>query len=471
MYIKLLGFFLGFLITLLIINYITIEKTKIETFNTLNPIQLNMSTNDSSSIPQGIPPPVAIPEAIAALYASQTPIAPPTTQQQSTTPPTTQPTTQQQSTTSSDRQGDLMDAKFIPYKGNKYMSINTFADIKLISNEERRWYESDIDKTKIREITDNTNHYFTFGNNINLIPNEINKNGSAGANINGIQLNGPKSFYFANNKETNEVTEFTVIISGKIKEVKNGNNILFELTGNTETINAQNLDYSPSVIYINLIKIPNGNFDISITIGNVVYKGLISNIDKNTILMSDFTVLCLVYTSSEITFYLNRQKFTYKNTDAFKVKLGSTPIILNKGGLVNMDLYNFIYYKTFIPVDEINNFTKNTYYYLSGLDFTSSQCQNTIQQSPKEQEANYLENKIKELESRYIKSLEQKTKDLEQSVLNKSTFNLNPLSFENKLYNPVATVNNTLDIAAKGVKLDKSQYNQSFMDKFLSWLF
>jgi len=457
MYIKLLGFFLGFLITLIIINYISIQKLKVETFDVINPIQM---------FPAGSVTPAGV-VAMTVPAVAPVPVVPPVST------PVIAPATVVTPAVS----GDLLDAKFIPYKGNKYMSINTFTDVELISNSERRWYESDVDKTKTREITENMHHYFTFNNTLNLIPNEINKNGSLGANLTSIQLNGPKSFFVANNRDTNEVSEFTVIISGKIKEVVETNNILFEMTGNTETINAKNLDYSPSLININLIKTPIGNFDISITIGNVVYKGLISNIDKNTILLTEFTIMCLIYTPTEITFYLNRQKFTYKNTETFKVKLGSTPLIINKNGLINMDLYNFIYYKTFIPIDEINKFTKNTYYYLSGLDFSNSNCKGSVTQLvPIEyQQVNILENRIKELETQYIKTLEQKTNDLINSKLNKPISNIIPLSYDtnnnyhnNKNKLPINTDRITNDIAAKGVKLMKEQ---SFKDKYFGWLF
>jgi len=41
--------------------------------------------------------------------------------------------------------------------------------------------------------------------------------------------------------------------------------------------------------------------------------------------------------------------------------------IINKNGTINMELYNFIYYKTIIPIDEYLNCFKHNYHYLSGL--------------------------------------------------------------------------------------------------------
>jgi hypothetical protein len=234
--------------------------------------------------------------------------------------------------------------------------------------------------------------------------------------LNGIQLNGPKSFYFANNINTNELTEFSIIISAKIKEIGNQNNIIFEMTGNTETTDNTNLQYSQSIINVNLKKNPNNNFDIIITIGNVIYKGLINDIDKNAIINNDFIVIGLVYSATEISFYLNRRKFTYTNTEKFKVKLGSTPVIINKGGTINMDLYSFIYYKSVVPMDDINKLTKYNYYYLSGLDFTISESSNKCQaanQTPPEVKT--LGDRLKEMETNIMNILERNKTPLSSS--------------------------------------------------------
>lgn len=355
MIIKLLGFFLGFFITIILINYITIENLKIETFKNLDK------------------------------FVDTTPIA--------KTP------------------DDLANSKLIPSKDNKYMCINTFnsgsTDNKII-NAEKRWYECDL--MSIIGIERNEKHYFTYEKDINLIPNDINANGSMGANINDIQLNGPKSFYFANNINTNELSEFSIIISAKIKNIeKNENNILFEMTGNTETTDNKNLQYSQSIVNVNIKKNPKNNFDIIITIGNVIYKGLINDIDRNSIINNDFIIIGLVYSSNEVNFYLNRRKFTYSNSEKFKVKLGSMPLIINKDGGINMDLYSFIYYKMVVPMDEINKLTKHNYYYLSGLDFTISETSNKCNQNETPPEIKTLGDRLKELENNIITIIERKT--------------------------------------------------------------
>lgn len=311
--IKVLGFFIGFFITLFLINYINITNKKIENFTVKTPTKEHYSNSRIK-----------------------------------------------------DNDNEINnDYALIPYQANKYMCINTFFDTKKISNAEGRWYECDL---PLDEYNDrNNNNYFTYTKNINLKPNTINKNGSYGADINTIQLNGPKSFYFANNVNTNELNEFSMIMTLKILNIEAKNNILFELTGNTETIDASAQQYTYSIININIITNENGNYDFIIIIGNTEYKGNINNIDKDLIKNNDFIVFGFIYTKSEITFLINKQTYKYTTVNNFQITLSSTPVIINKYGSINMELYNFIYYKTIIPIEEYLNCFKHNYHYLSGL--------------------------------------------------------------------------------------------------------
>lgn len=311
--IKVLGFFIGFFIALFVINYFNIKNKKIENFTIEVPTKEHY---DNSASP---------------------------------------------STTETDNNYEL-----IPYHENKYMCINTFFDIKKISNAEGRWYECELPIDDYNP-ENNKNNYFTYTKNINLKPNTINKNGSYGADINTIQLNGPKSFYFANNIDTNELNEFSMVMTLKIIDINENNNILFELTGNTETIDETTQRYTYSIININIIVNENGNYDFIIIIGNNEYKGNINNIDKNLIKNNDFIVFGFIYTEKEITFLINKQMYKYTTINNFQIKLSSTPIIINKNGAINMELYNFIYYKTIIPINEYLNCFKHNYHYLSGL--------------------------------------------------------------------------------------------------------
>jgi hypothetical protein len=107
---------------------------------------------------------------------------------------------------------DDKDSK-LPYKGYKFMCINTYDNINKINANDGKWYEID---NKGEDISYNYNNYFSFSKIINLETNKLNsKTGVKGANISGIELLGPSCFNFANNSETYELTEFTIFITMK----------------------------------------------------------------------------------------------------------------------------------------------------------------------------------------------------------------------------------------------------------------
>jgi len=367
---KTFGFFIGLFITLFIINYMNIQKKKIENFE-INKPSKETYTNLSST-------PVSTPAPISS----------------------------------------KIDFQLIPYKNHKYMCINTFFNIKQISNTEGRWYECELNNNEYNSDI-NEYHYFTFNKMINLKANTINnEEGSYGADINNIQLNGPKSFYFANNTYTNELNEFSMILSIKIKDITSKNNIIFEMTGNTETIKNDTIDYTFSMVNINIYLNDDNKYDFILTIGDVIYKGNINNIDRSVIKNSDFLIIGLIYTNSEITLLINKQMYKYKTIKNFTIKLGSTPVIINKEGLINMELFNFIYYKTILPINEYLNIFKHNYHYLSGLHSAISTNPNIItEKCDKEIVSNTLDIRLNELENKLGKCIQNNKENISNSEL------------------------------------------------------
>jgi hypothetical protein len=359
-FIKLFGFLIGLFITLFIIEYYDIKRKDIETFETKPIIP-------SSNIPVIIP---------------------------------------------------NNDNSLIPYKSYKFMCINTFYDITKIDNILNRWYECDLDKKIINNIITNENQYFTYDKIINIIPNTINNDGAYGADINGIELRGPKSFYFANNIETNELSEFTVLMSIKIKDITQKNNILFELAGNTETINKDKPSYLISIVNVNISINKDNNYNFIITIGDSIYSGAIDNIEKSTLKNNDFIVIGLIYTSSEISFFINKQVYKYKTKEKFKVKLGSMPFIINKKGLMNFHLYSFVYYKSALPSNEYLLFLKHNYYFLSGLNKAIQETKKPVEVPEKVEVRNDIDIKLRELENKINDKLNKKIDETNISKTN-----------------------------------------------------
>lgn len=332
LFIKIFSFFVGLFITLFIINYNNIQNKKIENFKIEKLSNINNSYNGNSS----------------------------------------------------------NSVQIIPHNNYKYMCISTYFDSKNIANTEGRWY--DITNSS----NYNQNQYFTFDKMINLKTNKINSDGARGGDLNGIELRGQKSFYYANNITTNELTEFSMVMSLRISDITNPNNIIFEMTGNTEEIKSTNSNpsYTYSMVNINIQPNSNNNYNFIITIGNNIYSGNINNINRTLIRNTDILVLGLIYSKTEITFLINKEMYKYPTITNFIIKLGSAPVIINKNGLINMELYNFTYYKSILPINEYLSFFKHNYYYLSGLNKVIETSSNAIDAAKKD--ASMIANKCLE---------------------------------------------------------------------------
>lgn len=342
--IKVFSFFIGLFLTLFLINYINIQNKKKENFEI---IKLNKETFTNSST--------------SSSTSSST----------------------NNNTSSSTNNNNIKIEYPLPHNNYKYMSISTYFDIKHLSNTEGRWYDIDINTSNLIDYSKSINQkdYFTFTKMCNLKNNKINNNGSKGVDLNGIELRGPKSFYYANNITTNELKEFSVIFSMRINEIKEHNNILFEMIGNTEEKmddNKKHINYTYSIVNIN-IKPNNDNYNFILTIGNNVYEGNINNINKSLIRHTDILVIGLLYSETEITFLINKEMYKYKTNKTFTINLGSLPVLINKQGNIDMDLYNFTYYKSIIPIGEYLKFFKHNYHYLSGINKVLSQSSNELE--------------------------------------------------------------------------------------------
>jgi|LakMenEpi03Aug12_release.lakeMendotaPanAssembly.Ray.scaffolds.fasta_scaffold265572_2 hypothetical protein len=256
------------------------------------------------------------------------------------------------------------DDSILPYNGYKFMCINTYNDVTKLDINNGKWLD-----------IDNNDLYFRFDKMITLDKNYINKRiGSPGANINHIQLNGPECFYFANNSETYEVIEFTMFMTIKIISSLNKNNILFEMTGNTTSTDKLSPSYTTSIININFIVRENTNYDIILLIGDKVYSGLANNIDKDIVENTDYLIVGLYYKKDKIGLIFNNKIYEYENLNTYDITLGSTPIIINKNGSFNMQLYNFVYYKSLFDFQYYDYLGRYNNYYLAGLHNHQTKC-------------------------------------------------------------------------------------------------
>ncbi len=218
------------------------------------------------------------------------------------------------------------------------------------------------------------------------------------------------------------------------------------IIGNSEAIDYPNdVKYLPSVVNLNFQKNQNNNFDIIITIGNVIYKGLINNIDKAVIINNDVINFYLSYSASELVFGINKQIFKYKvDNTAFKVKLGSLPFIINKGGNFNLDLYLFVFYKSVITFTEVQQLSRFTYSNLSGLETVINSTPKCDVIPPTTIQTN-LDDKFKEMENRIVKLIENKNLKIEEQP----KLEIKPLKLQSINENDKVIINNNNNIQHK----------------------
>lgn len=318
---------------------------------------------------------------------------------------------------------DTDDYSLIPYNGYKFMCINTYGSLNKISKINGKWYDVDSNENKIYDF--NYNNYFNFNKTINTHHNKVNNNGANGANINDIELNGPSCYNFANNSETYELTTFTMFMTIKINGCSMKNNIIYEMTGNTITINNIIPTYSPSIININLIITEDLNYTIELTIGSIVYKGLIDDIDKAIIEDNDYITIGLYLTDDKIGLLINKKIYEYTNINKYKITLGSTPIIINKNGTINMSLYNFIYYKNLYPFNYYDKITGYNNYYISGLDYINKKCKNNDKEDEdkededkKDEKKEDKKDRIKIPDFKYDEIIDYYTPDILKKIFN-----------------------------------------------------
>lgn len=261
----------------------------------------------------------------------------------------------------------------IPFKGYKFIAINTYKDINKISLTDGKWYDID---TEIKNYEYNSNQYFTFNKTLKLEKNTLNnKTGALGANISSVELNGPDCFNFANNDKTYELIEFSMFMTIKLISCTTiNNNKIFEMTGNTVVIdnitnNANDIKpiYISSVININLLLNTKGNYDIQIMIGNVLYDNIANDIDRIIIEDSNYLIIGLLYNKENIQLIINNKIYSDKNKNPYNITLGSKPLIINKNGNINMYLYNFVYYKNLYDYSLFDYMIRYNNYYISGL--------------------------------------------------------------------------------------------------------
>ena len=247
-----------------------------------------------------------------------------------------------------------------PFKENLLMSISTFKNN--IVNEELKWYDhNNFNNERLTDSIENDRLWFEYSNPIELVNYS---NISKTANLNNIQLEGPKSSSFSNSNIN--LGNFSAIFSLKINNIReNLLNCLFELYLQPSPSYEDTITRSESVISI-LLKNNNtdclSGFDLILYFGKERYYW--TNISKNILNKNSVIILTYDVSTKKIDLYIDNLYKTF-NYSGVNLRLGSEKMIINKMGNIDMELTQFIYYNKYFTINDVDIYNQVYNYYLN----------------------------------------------------------------------------------------------------------
>lgn len=241
-----------------------------------------------------------------------------------------------------------------PLKENILMQISTEKETN-IDNASNKWYDNFNYDFKSSNH-DNNNFWFVISNNIKKLTN--NKY-AIGALLKNIQLTGPSSMKFANNNNTLSLVKFTAVLTTKINSMDIGEKYcLFKMALQKDVDHTRKtpdnniLSYGGHIALI-LKKKDCNNIAVNIYFADKEFYW--TNIPIN--ILQKNIIISLSYLHNEgITLLIDNLHKNFSFDTLHEYKLGSTPIIINENGKLDMILYNFTYYNTKLSNTDINSF-------------------------------------------------------------------------------------------------------------------
>ena len=260
----------------------------------------------------------------------------------------------------------INDYTIIPFKDDISILINTYnVKNKKIHNTKFKWYNELINNHIYNSDNENNNEWFNISNPVNLIEYTDTINS---ADLFNVQLSGPPGIKLVKNTNyiLNNMSILSIIKINKLDDNVNYNFI--ELALQTNINNNKDSDgdniYSWGVISLQFKNISKCKFNIIIRFGDKKYEW--NDLDKR-ILLNKNVLFGIIYDGNKIKVVLDYlfKEFIFGNT---LLKIGSNPLVINKYGLINMELFTFVYYNKNLSDIEIDLFIKYNNYYINLLN-------------------------------------------------------------------------------------------------------
>lgn len=260
----------------------------------------------------------------------------------------------------------INDYTIIPFKDDISILINTYnVKNKKIHNTKFKWYNELINNHIYNSDNENNNEWFNISNPVNLIEYTDTINS---ADLLNVQLSGPPGIKLVKNTNyiLNNMSILSIIKINKLDDDVNYNFIELALQTNIDNNKDSDGDniYSWGVISLQFKNISKCKFNIIIRFGDKKYEW--SDLDKR-ILLNKNVLFGIIYDGNKIKVVLDYlfKEFIFGNT---LLKVGSNPLVINKYGLIDMELFTFVYYNKNLSDIEIDLFIKYNNYYINLLN-------------------------------------------------------------------------------------------------------
>lgn len=274
---------------------------------------------------------------------------------------------QTQNTTSSNNSSDNIEEKVdihtaltLPKAEHNFMILNTFNNANKIKNQELRWYDDKIQLNNVLMTDFNKGTYFSLGNVVTYETDKLVRF-VEGANLHNIQLTGPIAMYFSNSDVSPyELSQFSLLFMMKLHGIK-GNNVLFEMLCNTSVVDT----YIANVICMKLVEIDEKYFQIEVIFGTERF--VVPNLEKHLLVNESVNLIALTFSANSIVVRINSTPYIFTYTQN-TISLGSSPVIVNKNGSLEMILYSMAYYKKALTASDMTEYIRYNMFYFNGIN-------------------------------------------------------------------------------------------------------
>jgi hypothetical protein len=260
-----------------------------------------------------------------------------------------------------------------PHYKDNFMLLTTYDNKIRVNSTYKRWFDISLPLDTIQNLDGiNRGSYFTFDRPIEFKKEALYQK-VEGVKLLDVQLAGPAALFFSNNKTNHmyPLTEFTILFMTEINNVGQ-NCVLYECLCNSYndiTKDSTSNAYQYSVISLVMNRTSTTTVSIILNIG--AHQSTPISVDiSNIITGSIIPIAVSMKETGRTTLYINNVAHTidFSPLTNTNITLGSSPVIINKFGKLDLVLYSFAYYFKALTSEEIMDFVRFNNYYINGID-------------------------------------------------------------------------------------------------------